>query len=50
MQPADPTAVTHDASQRGEMVWRFTRSGRVDFACLQPGHYDAGMRGKVSVR
>ncbi|MFJ1255596.1 plastocyanin/azurin family copper-binding protein [Cupriavidus sp. CuC1] len=50
MEHADPNAVTLEASQRGEMVWRFTRSGRVDFACLQPGHYDAGMRGKVSVR
>lgn len=50
MEHADPNAVTLEASQRGEMVWRFTRSGRVDFACLQPGHFDAGMRGKVSVR
>jgi uncharacterized cupredoxin-like copper-binding protein len=32
-----------------ELVWRFTRPGRVDFACLQPGHYEAGMRGDVRV-
>ena len=27
----------------------FTKSGKVDFACLQPGHYDAGMKGLVNV-
>ena len=31
------------------MVWHFTRSGTVDFACLQPGHYDAGMKGLITV-
>ena len=25
------------------------KSGKVDFACLQPGHYDAGMKGLVTV-
>ncbi|WP_430869640.1 cupredoxin domain-containing protein [Cupriavidus basilensis] len=50
MEHADPNAVTLDAGQSGELVWRFTRSGRVAFACLQPGHYDAGMRGQVRVR
>ena len=33
----------------GEIVWRFTKAGNVDFACLQPGHYDAGMKGMVNV-
>ncbi len=33
----------------GEVLWRFTRSGEVNFACLQPGHYDAGMKGLVTV-
>ena len=26
------------------------RVGAVDFACLQPGHLDAGMKGRVVVR
>ena len=26
-----------------------TTAGKVDFACLQPGHYDAGMTGRVMV-
>lgn len=34
----------------GEMVWQFTKAGTVDFACLQPGHFEAGMMGAVSVK
>ncbi len=37
------------AGKTGEVVWQFTRAGKVDFACLQPGHYDAGMKGTVNV-
>jgi Cu(I)/Ag(I) efflux system protein CusF len=31
------------------VVWQFSRAGKIDFACLQPGHYDAGMKGAVMV-
>ncbi|WP_420995336.1 cupredoxin domain-containing protein [Cupriavidus sp. 30B13] len=50
MEHAEANAVTLDAGQTGELVWRFAQGGRVPFACLQPGHYDAGMRGEVRVR
>jgi len=33
----------------GEIVWTFNRTGEFDFACLIPGHYQAGMVGKVIV-
>ena len=49
MEHADPNMVTLAAGKTGEIVWRFTRAGKVDFACLQPGHYDAGMKGLVRV-
>ena len=32
-----------------EMIWTFNRAGEFDFACLIPGHYDAGMVGKIVV-
>ncbi|MFS8980820.1 cupredoxin family protein [Cupriavidus necator] len=35
--------------QQGVLIWRFDRSGTVGFACLLPGHYEAGMVGKVTV-
>ena len=41
--------VTVAPGKTGEIVWRFTTAGKVDFACLQPGHYDAGMKGLVTV-
>ena len=50
MEHADGNAVTVDPGQRGEIVWHFTQAGTVDFACLQPGHFEAGMRGAVQVR
>jgi uncharacterized cupredoxin-like copper-binding protein len=33
---------------RGELIWKFTRTGTVTFACLQSGHLEAGMRGHVA--
>jgi len=33
----------------GQIVWQFTRSGEFSFACLQPGHFEAGMLGRVTV-
>jgi len=49
MEHADPNMITLAAGKSGEIVWQFTKAGKVDFACLQPGHYDAGMKGAVSV-
>ena len=49
MEHADPNMVTLASGKTGEIVWQFTKAGKVDFACLQPGHYDAGMRGAVNV-
>jgi len=49
MEHSDPNMVTVAPGKTGEVVWQFTRSGKVDFACLQPGHYDAGMKGSVRV-
>ena len=49
MEHSDPNMITLGGSQSGEVVWQFTKAGKVDFACLQPGHFDAGMKGKVSV-
>lgn len=49
MEHSDPNMVTVAPGKTGEVVWQFTRSGKVDFACLQPGHYEAGMKGAVNV-
>ncbi|MEO6746243.1 MAG: cupredoxin family protein [Caldimonas sp.] len=49
MEHADPQMVTVAPGKTGEIFWRFTKAGKVDFACLQPGHFDAGMKGMVNV-
>ncbi|MDE2298861.1 MAG: cupredoxin family protein [Burkholderiales bacterium] len=49
MQHVDPNQVSVEPGSTGELVWKFTKPGTFDFACLQAGHYDAGMRGKVIV-
>jgi uncharacterized cupredoxin-like copper-binding protein len=33
-----------------ELVWQFNRPGTFEFACLLPGHREAGMRGFAEVR
>ena len=50
MDHTDPNMVTLAAGKTGEIIWRFTKAGTVDFACLQPGHYEAGMKGAVTVQ
>lgn len=32
-----------------EMVWQFTKAGEFYYACLIPGHFEAGMVGKIKV-
>ncbi len=32
-----------------DMHWTFNRAGKFEFACLLPGHYEAGMRGAIEV-
>ena len=49
MEHAEPNMVTVDPGKSGEIIWQFTSAGKVDFACLQPGHFDAGMKGLVNV-
>ncbi len=49
MEHADANMVTVAPGKTGEVIWKFSKAGKVDFACLQPGHYDAGMKGAVAV-
>lgn len=47
----DAPSMVHVAPGKdGAIVWQFTRAGEFEFACLLPGHLEAGMRGKVVVQ
>lgn len=50
MEHDDANMVTVQPGETGEIIWHFTQTGTVGFACLLPGHYDAGMKGSVRVK
>jgi len=50
MRHEDPNARTLDAGASTTLTWRFTHKGQFEFACLLPGHYEAGMHGLVVVK
>lgn len=49
MEHADPNQASVEPGNSGEMVWHFTKAGKFDFACLRPGHFEADMRGHITV-
>lgn len=50
MEHADANIAHVKPGQSGEIVWQFTKAGEFRFACLQPGHFEAGMVGRVTVK
>jgi uncharacterized cupredoxin-like copper-binding protein len=50
MEHADANMAHVKPGAKGEIVWQFTQAGEYQFACLIPGHYEAGMVGKVVVK
>ncbi len=50
MRHNDPNAKTVDPGKTSTLTWRFTHKGEFEFACLLPGHYEAGMHGVVIVK
>ena len=49
MEHDEPGKVTLAPGKQSEVIWQFTQPGTVDFACLLPGHFEAGMKGAVKV-
>lgn len=49
MEHIDPNQVSVEPGKTGELVWQFAKEGAFDFACLVPGHFEAGMVGKILV-
>jgi uncharacterized cupredoxin-like copper-binding protein len=50
MEHDDPNAKSIDPGKGAEILWRFSKGGTFEFACLIPGHREAGMRGTVTVK
>ncbi len=50
MEHDDPNGKRLTPKGSNEIVWRFTKPGTFEFACLIPGHYESGMHGTVVVK
>jgi len=42
-------AISLEPGKRGELVVHFAKAGRLQMACLIPGHYEAGMYGAINI-
>lgn len=49
MQHDDPNMVMVEPGKQGELTWTFSQSAPIEFACNVPGHYQAGMVGKLTI-
>jgi uncharacterized cupredoxin-like copper-binding protein len=50
MEHDEPNMAHVSPGKTGEIGWRFTQGGTFYFGCLVPGHFEAGMVGKITVR
>jgi uncharacterized cupredoxin-like copper-binding protein len=49
MEHDDPNAIRLQPDGQGEIIWTFGKAGEYAFACLIPGHYEAGMKGIIKI-
>lgn len=49
MEHDEPYMAHVPPGKKGDLVWRFTQPGEFHYACLIPGHFEAGMIGKITV-
>jgi uncharacterized cupredoxin-like copper-binding protein len=50
MEHDEPYMAHVDPGKKGVIVWTFNRAGTFEFACLIPGHFEAGMIGRITVK
>ena len=50
MEHDDPNGITLKPGKSGALIWRFTKRGTFEYACLFPGHREDGMHGAVVVK
>jgi uncharacterized cupredoxin-like copper-binding protein len=50
MQHDDPNGKSLEPKAKSEILWRFSKRGTFEYSCLIPGHREAGMTGKITVK
>ena len=46
---SEPNAFVLKPGETKRLIWKFTKNSKIEYACHHPGHYDAGMRGTLSI-
>jgi len=44
-----PNSITLQPGETKELTWRFGDAATLEYACHQPDHYQAGMRGEITI-
>ena len=50
MKHDDPNAMALGPEKTGELLWKFSKTGGFEYACLIPGHREAGLIGTITVK
>jgi uncharacterized cupredoxin-like copper-binding protein len=50
MEHDEPYMAHVAPGKQGEIVWQFTKAGEFHYACLIPGHMEAGMISRITVK
>jgi uncharacterized cupredoxin-like copper-binding protein len=50
MEHEEPFMAQIAPGKTGTMVWQFTEPGEFHYGCMVPGHFEAGMVGRVRVK
>lgn len=50
MEHDEPYMAHVNAGKQETMIWQFTNAGDFHFGCLVPGHFEAGMVGRIRVQ
>jgi uncharacterized cupredoxin-like copper-binding protein len=49
MKHDDPNSVFVEPGKTAELTWTFAKAANLEFACNIPGHYQAGMVGRLTI-
>ena len=50
MKHDDPNSILLEPGKSGEVIWKFTKAMKLEFACNVPGHYQSGMVGRIKFK
>ncbi len=50
MKHDDPNSLLLEPGKSGEIIWKFTKPMKLEFACNVPGHYQSGMVGRIKFK